>query len=88
MKTILRYTHRATDDLKRLPKKIAGRIIQKMDWFARQKDPLAFAKYIGREEGAIYRFRIGNYRIFCETSGKTTRILMILSIKNRKDAYK
>ena len=48
----------------------------------------AFAKYIGREEGAIYRFRIGNYRIFCETSGKTTRILMILSIKNRKDAYK
>ena len=35
----------------------------------------------------IYRFRIGDYRIFCKTD-ENESIIFIINIENRQDVYK
>lgn len=82
------YTDKAREDLKRLERQIAKRIIGKIYFFSLQKDPLVFAKPLNNIELGQYRFRIGDYRALFDIDKKQqVHILSILRIKHRKDIY-
>lgn len=83
----LRYTAAAREDLDRLPTIIADRILDKMDWFALQDDPLHFAKPLQGTAGR-YRFRIGDYRVIFTMHQNEVIILVVLAVKHRGNAYK
>lgn len=58
------FTNLSLKSFKKIPKDIQERIIKKLDYYCRQEDPLDNATpLIGREMG-LYRFRIGDYRVF------------------------
>lgn len=83
----LSYSAKALKELSALPKNVAKRIQDKMDWYVIQKNPLDFAKpLIGMTE-KIYRFRIGDFRIICTIESKVMSILFVLAIKHRSQAY-
>ncbi len=84
----LEYTKNAVRDLHRLEKQTAKRILKKMNFFTKQEDPLSFAKKLTDSSLGDYRFRVGDYRIlFDMDSDGNAQILMILSVKHRREAY-
>ena len=84
----LSWTNAAIRDLQKLPKEIAGRITKKMEWYASQNSPLTFAKHLTNSLYGDYRFRVGNYRVICDTHNDAVHILFVLSVKHRKEAYR
>ena len=85
----LQYTKNALKDLKKLEKKTAQRIIEKLDFFMKQKKPLSAAKKLKDPKYGEYRFRIGDYRVIFDVDEKgKLHILMILAVKHRKEVYK
>ena len=81
------YTKDAGKDLAALSKQAANRIMDKVDWYAKQSDPCKFAKRL-EDPRNLYRFRIGSYRaIFTIQKGQVV-ILLVLAVKDRKDAYR
>lgn len=82
------YTKNAVRDLRQLDQQVAKRILKKMDFFSKQEDPLQFAKKLTDSSLGEYRFRIGDYRVLfdVDNDGKL-QVLMILSVKHRREAY-
>ncbi len=88
MKLQLVYDQHAVEDLKLLSRKTADRITAKIAWFLSQNNLFLYAQKLKPPLDDLYRFRIGEYRaIFEITRGKKVKILVILRIKHRKDAY-
>jgi mRNA interferase RelE/StbE len=82
------YSEDARKDLLKIDGKIAKRIIKKILYFSQQEYPLHYAKKLTNPIMGHYRFRIGDYRaIFDVDKNGHIQILMILSIKHRKDVY-
>lgn len=85
----LLYTKKALEDLKGLEKNVARRIVMKLGFFIEQKDPLSFAKRLKDPRYGEYRFRIGDYRVIFDVDSKgTLKILLILTVKHRKEVYR
>ena len=83
------FSESAFKDLKKLPKKNSNNIIKKLEYFEKSKNPLFFFKKLKDRTLGEYRFRIGNYRaIFDTDKNGNIIILIILSIKHRKNIYK
>lgn len=84
----LLYTQKALDDLARLDKQISLRILNKLDFFAAQNNPMLFAKKLVDCKKGTYRFRVGGYRVVFDID-RTGRIvvLIILTVKHRREAY-
>jgi len=55
------YSYKARQWLYNAPLSLQDRIMEKMEFFAVQSNPLVFAKFIKEKE--MYRFRIGDYRL-------------------------
>lgn len=83
----IRYTIRAEGELKKFPKQIADRILNKMQWFASQANPLVFSKRLTGLKQPLYRFEIGDYRVICKVEAGIVSILFVLAVRNRKDGY-
>jgi len=82
------YTKNAARDLRQLDQQAAKRILKKMDFFSKQDDPLKFAKKLKDFSLGEYRFRIGAYRVLFDLDeGGAVKVLMVLSIKHRREAY-
>lgn len=82
------YTKNAVRDLKHLDLAIAQRILKKMDFFSKQENPLVFAKKLKDSTLGEYRFRVGDYRILFDLNSLgEIQILMVLSVKHRREAY-
>lgn len=83
------YSAGAHKDLKCLNRKVALRIVLKIQDNARQSDPLSRAKALRGALAGKYRYRIGEYRaiIALDTEGRIC-ILKVLRIKHRKDVYR
>ena len=80
----IHYTHKAADDLERLPRDVQKRIAEKMRFYANQEDPLKFAKRLTNPAEGEFRFRIGMYRISCDVAvGR----IFVLKIAPRDKAY-
>jgi mRNA interferase RelE/StbE len=88
MKWRLSWMPEAGNDLKRLPGKIADRIVTKMDWYVVQDQPLRFAKRLTDPLLGTYRFRIGDYRVLCDVRRGEISVLEVLAVRNRKSAYR
>lgn len=78
----INYSHKAAKQLTSLGTLEQKRISEKMRFFARQPNPVTFAKYISHRES--YRFRIGDYRLYFEIKGN---IITIRTIERRDKAY-
>lgn len=72
--------------LKKYPKDIQKRIIEKLDYFSSQKNPLLFAEPMINYDIGSYRFRVGDYRIIFDVINDDT--IAILKIGHRREVYK
>lgn len=82
------YTTKATKDLRVIDAHIKQRIVDKIDFYCAQSNPLLFAKKLRGFEGAQYRFRIGDYRaLFDADSQGNIIILVILAVRHRREVY-
>lgn len=70
-----------------LPHLLQKRILNKLSFFEKSKNPLKFAKQM-HGLGKIYRFRIGDYRIIVTPKDKNIiTVLLILKIGHRREVY-
>ncbi len=81
------FAEPAVKSLTKLPPKLARRIVEKMQWFVAQEDPLSFAKPLKNSDFGSHRFRVGDYRILVDVKNDRISILFVLAVKHRKDAY-
>jgi mRNA interferase RelE/StbE len=83
------YTRVAENDLEKLPKRTAIRIVKNISQYARHRTPLNFARKLKGFRMNTYRFRIGEYRAIFRLDPKTKQLvlLVILKVVLRKDAY-
>lgn len=79
------FTSRALRALKNLPRDAQRRIVEKLDWYCAQPDPLKFAEPLVGPHIGEYRFRVGDYRVVCDLEDQ---ILVVLLIGHRKDIYR
>ena len=77
----IRITHKAQEDLARLPRRIAAQIVSKL---ARLESGLIGNIKRLQHATAGYRLRSGDYRILFDIEGNT---VIVQTIKNRKEAY-
>lgn len=77
----------ALRDLRKLPKIIQIRIIQKLDFYCGANNPLVFAEAIKDKTLGEFRFRVGDYRIIFDCDHKNGMII-ILAIGHRRDVYR
>ncbi|MBD3330337.1 hypothetical protein GF354_02280 [Candidatus Peregrinibacteria bacterium] len=83
------YTKKARKDLRTIDLKISQKIIEKVFHYSQQKNPLKFAKKLKGSILGDYRFRIGNYRVIFDVDKKgNIKILLILSVKHRREVYR
>jgi len=79
----VRFTETANDQLDRLPHRLQRRIVEKLEFYSLQPDPIEFSKPLtGSRE---CRFRIGAYRIFFEVLHGT---MWVIAIRRRDAAYR
>lgn len=79
----VRFSETADNQLDRLPQRLQVRIVEKIELYSLQPDPLQFSEPLtGSHE---YRFRIGDYRVIFEVLHDT---LWVTAIKRRDEAYR
>lgn len=88
MRPVLRWSDKAIDDLGKLGPQQTDRITRKVEWFAKQAQPLAFAKSLGGNLEDVYRFRVGDYRVLFEILNGKVTVLMVLRVKHRREVYR
>jgi mRNA interferase RelE/StbE len=72
------YTQSARNQLNKLDKPVARRILDFMDnRVAKHEDPRALGKSLTGSLGTLWRYRIGDYRIICEIQHSAVRILVV-----------
>jgi mRNA interferase RelE/StbE len=81
----LRFESRVLKDLDRIPEKELVRIDKAIQALALQPHPAGVKKLVGQEN--LYRVRQGDYRIIYTVDHKS-RIVSILGVRNRRDAYR
>ncbi|MCH7978243.1 MAG: type II toxin-antitoxin system RelE/ParE family toxin [Acidobacteria bacterium] len=72
-------------DLRRLPRAMASRIMQRIAGLASAPFPPSVAKLSGAEK--LYRLRVRDYRVIYELNSKS-RSLVIHYIRHRRDVYR
>lgn len=88
MAWMIEYSDNAMRDLKRLDAQIAKRIMNFMkDRIATAKDPRQIGTALVGEKGAVWRYRIGDYRAVCEIHDGKVRVL-VLKVGHRRDVYR
>ena len=80
------FTPNAKNDLNKLDKKLAQRILNKILWLTEKFDILA-PKPLSSNWKNVYKLRVGNYRVLY-TYNKETNKILIHFIKHRREIYK
>lgn len=79
------FTKTSLRRFKKQPRDVQIRIIEKLDYFCSQDNPLDFAEPLTHSSLGQYRFRIGDYRVSFDVEGE---ILVIHDVDHRKDIYR
>lgn len=83
----IEYSNTAKKQLKKLDKQTAQRILKYMDERIQGSDePHSAGKALTGVLGALWRYRIGDYRVICEIQNNKLRIL-VLALGHRRDVY-
>lgn len=70
----------------KFPQNVQIRIIQKLEFFLSQPDPLIFAEILTNVRIGTYRFRIGDYRVIFDLGDD--KVIMIVDVDHRKNIYR
>ena len=79
------FTRLAERQFVKLPHDLQRRLLQKVEHYLAQSDPLARAERIVGSATPAYRFRIGDYRVIFDW--EVDRIL-ITKVGHRRDVYR
>jgi mRNA interferase RelE/StbE len=71
--------------LDKLPPSIRVRILKKLAFYSKQRNPLHFAERLKDPSVGSWRFRIGDYRVIFDTENNK---IVILKIGHRKEIYR
>jgi len=82
----VKFMPQAVDDLSRLDKVIARRILTKVRWLSENFDTLTPEVLIGEWKG-LFKLRVGSYRVVYTVSQKDQLITVHL-VGHRRDIYK
>lgn len=78
------YTRSAGRDLERLSRVDQKRILDKLDYYAAQPEPLHFAKPLTGYHG-FFRFHVGGHRVITHS---VDDVLYVHMIEQRKSVYR
>lgn len=82
------YAQSARNQIKKLDKAVARRILDFMDnRVAKQEDPRTIGKALTGPLGSLWRYRVGDYRIICELQHSAVRVLVV-RIGHRSEVYR
>lgn len=76
----------AIDDLKKLDRPVARRILQRIEWLAENLDNANREMLTGQFAG-LSKFRVGDYRIIYEVV-EAEQLLIIHIVGHRRDVYR
>jgi len=78
------WTKAAANDLEKLDKNIATRIVKKITWLGKNFDTITPETLEGKFKGT-YKYRVGDYRIIYTIERRT---IVIQFIGHRREIYK
>lgn len=82
------YTQTALNQLRKLDKQSARRILDFMDErIALREDPRSIGKALTGPLGGLWRYRVGDFRVICEIQDGALRVL-VLELGNRREVYR
>ena len=88
MASTIEYAKSARDQLRKLDKPVARRIVDYMDQrIAPLENPRSVGKALRGPLGELWRYRVGDYRIICDIQDQKLTIL-VLQIGNRREIYR
>jgi len=82
----IRILAAAARDLARLDKRIARRIVRRMQWLAANLEAVRLETLSGDLAG-LYKLRVGDYRVLYEIL-REERTILIHAIGHRRDIYR
>jgi mRNA interferase RelE/StbE len=84
----IEYAETAKKQLRKLDRVAARRILDFMDErIAPSDDPRELGKALKGDLGDLWRYRVGDFRIFCDIQDKVLTVL-VLQIGNRREVYR
>ena len=83
MSYTIKWRPQALDELRKLPRDVAQRIVQKID--ATKENPMHFLERLADDPG--YKIRAGDYRAIIDVLG-TENLLIIRTVGHRRNIYK
>ena len=81
----LRFTNAAFRQLSRLESSFQKRILEKLEFYCSQDQPLHFSEKLRDSRFGQWRFRIGEYRALFDVETET---ILILAVGHRRDINK
>lgn len=82
------YTQTALNQLRKLDKQSARRILDFMDErIAQRDDPRSTGKALTGPLGGLWRYRVGDFRVICEIQDGELRVLVV-ELGNRREVYR
>ncbi len=84
----IEYSHTAKEQLRKLDKQTARRILDYVEErLAFRENPRDLGKALSGPLGALWRYRVGDYRLICDIQDNASKIL-VLSIGKRTEVYR
>jgi mRNA interferase RelE/StbE len=84
----IEYSHTAKEQLRKLDRQAAKRILDYMEErLAFRDNPRDLGKVLSGPLGALWCYRVGDYRLICDIQDNATRIL-VLRIGKRTEVYR
>lgn len=82
------YTDTAKEQLRKLDKPVARRIVDFMDErIAEADNPRQAGKALTGSLGDLWRYRVGDYRVICDIQDEVLRVLVV-QVGNRGKVYR
>lgn len=75
----------ANKEFNKLSSSVRRRILEKLQFYNTQKNPLEFAESLKNSKYGNWRFRIGDYRVIFDIESDK---IVILKVGHRKEIYK
>ena len=82
------YTQTALNQLRKLDKQSARRILDFLDErVAQRDDPRSTGKALTGPLGGLWRYRVSDFRVICEIQDGELRVLVV-ELGNRREVYR
>ena len=83
---VVQFLDEALDDLRRLDRNVASRILRRLEWLRNNFDAVAPEALTGWFAG-LCKLRVGDYRVIYQPD-RVRRILFVHAVGHRKDVYR